>query len=109
MPALGGSPQRVSISSGATTGDLAWSPSGAFFVFTGLGQGLFTVSAEGGEAHQLTKPTSGGDVSPSIFPDNGALAFVRRTSTFNSGVLVRRLNPAAPPPGSPRQITAGAL
>jgi Tol biopolymer transport system component/predicted Ser/Thr protein kinase len=112
MPALGGPPQRVSISSGATssgatTGDLAWSPNGIFFVFTGPGQGLFAVSTEGGEAHQLTKPAAGGDGSPSISPDSGALAFVRRTSTFNSGVLVMPLNRDGTAAGSPKQITTG--
>src|SRR2546430_1221036 len=81
MPALGGVPQRVSISNGATSGDLAWSPGGTFFVFTGAGQGLFAVSADG-EVHQLTKPAAGGDVSPGLSPDGGTLAFVRRTSTF---------------------------
>jgi serine/threonine protein kinase len=116
MPALGGPPQRVSISSGATpsgattgatTGGLAWSPSGAFFVFAGPGQGLFAVSAEGGEAHQLTKPSAGGDDSPSISPDSGALAFVRSTSTFNSAVLVLPMNRDGTAAGSAKQITAG--
>lgn len=107
MPALGGPPQRVSISSSATTGGLAWSPSGAFFVFTGPGQGLFAVSAEGGEAHQLTKPAAGGDDSPSISPDSGALAFVQRTSTFNSAVLVLPLNRDGTAAGSAKQITTG--
>jgi hypothetical protein len=37
MPALGGVPRCVSISIGATNGDLAWSAGGAFFVFTGGG------------------------------------------------------------------------
>ena len=107
MPALGGSPQRVSMSSTATTGELTWSPSGTFFVFTGPGQGLFTVSAEGGEAHQLTKPASGADGSPSIAVDGGTLAFVRRTSTFNSGVFVIPLNRNGGAAGSAKQITAG--
>src|SRR5258708_211492 len=112
LPPLGGPPQRVSISvgatsSGATSGDIAWSSSGAFFVFTGPGRGLFAVSAEGGEAHQLTKPTTGDDVSPSISPDSGALAFVRRTSTFNSGVLMMSLNRDGTAGGSAKKITAG--
>ncbi len=107
MPALGGSPQRVSIPSSAATGDLAWAPSGAFFVFTGPGQGLVSVSAEGGEAHQLTKPAAGIDVSPSISPESSALAFVRRTSQFNSGVLVMPLNRDGTAAGPPQQITAG--
>jgi Tol biopolymer transport system component len=106
MPALGGSPQRISSSAGATTGDLTWSPSGTYFVFTGSGQGLFVVSAEGGEAHPLTKPPSGADVSPSISPD-GMLAFVRRTSTFNSAVLVMPLNRDGTSAGSAKEIATG--
>jgi Tol biopolymer transport system component/predicted Ser/Thr protein kinase len=107
MPALGGQPQRVSISPGATTGDLAWSPSGAFFVYTGPSEGLFAVSAEGGEARQLTKPPTGGDISPSISPDGDALAFVRRTSTFTSGVFLMPLNRDGTAAGPAKQITAG--
>ena len=107
MPALGGRPQRISMSTGAVGGVLAWSPSGAFFVFTGPGSGLYAVSAEGGEARQLTKPTAGGDGSPSISPDNRTLAFVRRTSTFNSGVFVMPLNRDGSSAGAARQITTG--
>ena len=107
MPALGGVPQRVSISKGATIGDLAWSPGGAFFVFTGAGQGLFTVSADGGEVHELTKPAAGADISPALSPDGGMLAFVRRTSTFNSGVFVMPLNRDGTTAGAAKQITSG--
>jgi Tol biopolymer transport system component len=106
MPALGGSPQRISSSGTATTGDLTWSPSGTYFVFTGPGQGLFVVSAEGGEARQLTRPPSGADVSPSISPD-GMLAFVRRTSTFNSAVFVMPLNRDGTSGGSAKEIATG--
>ena len=107
MPALSGAPRRVSISKGAITGDLAWSPGGAFFVFTGPGHGLFAVSADGGEVHQLTKPAAGGDVSPALSPDGGMLAFVRRTSTFNSGVFVMPLNRDGTTAGAAKQITSG--
>ena len=72
MPALGGAPQRVSISKGFAGGNLAWSPGGAFFVFTGPGQGLFAVSAEGGEAHQLTQPSAGVDSSAALSPDGAS-------------------------------------
>jgi Tol biopolymer transport system component/predicted Ser/Thr protein kinase len=107
MPALGGVPQRVSISNGATSGGLAWSPGGAFFVFTGSGQGLFAVSADGGEVHQLTKPAAGADISPALSPDGGTLAFVRRTSTFNSGVFYMPLNRDGTAAGAAKQITSG--
>src|SRR5262249_59848820 len=69
MPALGGTPQRVSISKGVAGGNLAWSPGGAFFVFLGPGQGLFSVPADGGEVHQLTKLAAGVDISPALTPD----------------------------------------
>ena len=107
MPALGGAPQRVSVSKSATSGALAWSPGGAFFVFTGSGQGLFAVSADGGEVHQLTKPPAGADISPALSPDGGTLAFVRRTSTFNSGVFVMPLNRDGTAAGTAKQITSG--
>ena len=107
MPALGGAPRRVSMSTAVGYGDLAWSPGGAFFVFTGAGQGLFAVSAEGGEARRLTKPPAGGDISPALSPDGGALAFVRRTSTFNSGVFVMPLNRDGAAAGAAKQITSG--
>jgi serine/threonine protein kinase/WD40 repeat protein len=107
MPALGGVPQRISLSKPATGADLAWSPGGAFFVFTGARHGLFSVSPEGGEVHQLTNPAAGGDFSPSISPDGGMLAFVRRTSTFNSGVFVAPLNRDGTSAGAAKQITSG--
>jgi Tol biopolymer transport system component/predicted Ser/Thr protein kinase len=110
MPALGGVPQRVSISAGASNNELAWSPGGAFFVFSafsGPGQGLFAVSADGGEPRRLTKPPAGGDVSPALSPDGGTLAFVRRTSTFNSGVFVMPLNRDGTTAGAAKQITSG--
>jgi len=107
MPALGGAPQRVSISKGFAGGGLAWSPGGAFFVFTGPGQGLFAVSAEGGEVHQLTQPAAGVDSSAALSPDGGSLAFVRRTSTFNSGVFVMPLNRDGTAAGAAKQITSG--
>src|SRR5262249_25587061 len=107
MPALGGAPQRITMSRSATTGDLAWSPGGAFFVFTGAGLGLFAVSADGGEIHQLTKPAAGADISPALSPDGGTLAFVRRTSTFNSGVVVMPLNRDGTTAGAAKQITSG--
>ena len=71
MPALGGVPQRVSLSKGATSAGLAWSPGGAFFVFTGTGQGLFTVSADGGEVHELTKPAAGADEKKTFHGEEG--------------------------------------
>jgi dipeptidyl aminopeptidase/acylaminoacyl peptidase len=107
MPALGGVPRRVSIPISATNGDLAWSPGGAFLVFTGAGQGLFAVSADGGEARQLTKPAAGRDISPAVSPDGGTLAFVRRTSTFNSGVFVMPLHRDGTTAGEAKEITAG--
>jgi Tol biopolymer transport system component len=107
MPALGGTPQRVSISKGIAGGDLAWSPGGAFFVFLGPGQGLFSVPADGGEVHQLTKLAAGVDISPALSPDGGTLAFVRRTSTFNSGVFVMPLNRDGTTAGPAKQITSG--
>jgi Tol biopolymer transport system component len=107
MPALGGVPRRVSMSSPTTSADLAWSPGGAFLVFTGAGQGLFAVSAEGGEAHQLTKPAAGTDLSPALSPDGDRLAFVRRTSTFNSGVFVMPLHRDGTTAGAAQQITSG--
>jgi serine/threonine protein kinase/WD40 repeat protein len=107
MPALGGAPQRVSISNGATRGDLAWSPGGDFLVFTGTGLGLFAVSPEGGEVHELTKPGAGVDLSPALSPDGGTLAFVRRTSTFNSGVFVMPLHRDGTTAGAANQITSG--
>jgi Tol biopolymer transport system component/predicted Ser/Thr protein kinase len=107
MPALGGVPQRISISKGATAGYLAWSPGGAFFVFTGAEQGLFAVSADGGEVHELTKPAAGIDLSPALSPDGVTLAFVRRTSTFNSGVFVMPLNRDGTAAGPAKQITSG--
>jgi Tol biopolymer transport system component len=107
MPALGGSPQRVSISKGATRGDLAWSPGGDFLVFTGTGFGLFAVSPEGGEVRELTKPAAGVDLSPALSPDGSTLAFVRRTSTFNSGVFVMPLLRDGTPAGAAKQITSG--
>jgi len=106
MPALGGSPQRISTSGAPTTGDVTWSPNGAYFVFTGPGQGLFEVPAEGGEARQLTKPPKGSDVSPAISPD-GMLAFVRRTSTFNSSLYVMPLNRDGTSAGSAKEIATG--
>jgi serine/threonine protein kinase len=107
MPALGGVPQRVTLSKAATAGNLAWSPGGAFFVFTGAGQGLFAVSPDGGEVHPLTKPPAGADLSPALSPDGGTLAFVRRTSTFNSGVFLMPLNRDGTSAGAPKQITSG--
>src|SRR5262249_20213832 len=107
MPALGGTPQRVSISKTATSGNLAWSPGGAFFVFTGPEGALFVVSADGGEVHQLTKPAAGADISPALSPDGAMLAFVRRTSTFNSGVFVMPLNRDGTTAGAAKQITSG--
>ena len=106
MPALGGAPQRVSMSTAVTYGGLAWSPGGAFFVFTGS-QGLFTVSADGGEVHQLTKPAAGADISPALSPDGATLAFVRRTSTFNSGVFFMPLKRDGTAAGPAKQITSG--
>jgi Tol biopolymer transport system component len=110
MPTLGGVPQRVSIPTRASNNELAWSPGGAFFVFSafsGPGQGLFAVSADGGEPRRLTKPPAGGDVSPALSPDGGTLAFVRRTSTFNSGVFVMPLNRDGTTAGAAKQITSG--
>lgn len=107
MPALGGAPRRVSISNAATRGDLAWSPAGAFFVFTGPGQGLCAVSVDGGEVHQLTKPPAGSDISPALSADGSALAFVRRTSAFNSGVFVMPLNRDGIAAGAAKQLTSG--
>lgn len=107
MPALGGAPQRVSISKPASSGNLAWSPGGAFFVFTGPDGALFIVSADGGELHQLTKPAAGADISPALSPDGAMLAFVRRTSTFNSAVFVMPLNRDGTTAGAAKQITSG--
>ena len=107
MPALGGVPRRVSMSSPATTADLAWAPGGVYFVFTGTGQGLCSVSSDGGEVHQLTKPTAAFDLSPELSPDGSTLAFVRRTSTFNTGVFVASINRDGASVGAPKEITSG--
>ena len=108
MPALGGAPQRVSMSEGgATGGGLAWSPGGAFFVFSGANQALYAVPAEGGQVRQLTKPAGAVDLSPALTPDGSALAFVRRTSTFNSGVFVMPLHRDGSAAGEAKPITSG--
>ena len=56
---------------------------------------------------QLTKPAAGADISPALSPDGGMLAFVRRTSTFNSGVFVMPLNRDGTTAGAAKQITSG--
>src|SRR5262249_39944090 len=61
----------------------------------------------GGEVHQLTKPAAGGDSSPALSPDGNTLAFVRRTSTFNSGVFVMPLNRDGTTAGPAKQVTSG--
>lgn len=62
---------------------------------------------DGGEVHQLTKPAAGADISPALSPDGAMLAFVRRTSTFNSGVFVMPLNRDGTMAGAAKQITSG--
>jgi eukaryotic-like serine/threonine-protein kinase len=62
------------------------------------------------EAHELTRLPAGGDSSdflPSISPDSRALAFVRRTSTYNYGVMVLPLNRDGTAAGSATQVTTG--
>ncbi|MGO9256558.1 MAG: protein kinase domain-containing protein [Bryobacteraceae bacterium] len=121
MPAMGGPPQRISVSPpGARAGGISWSANGEFLVFTGTRPGLSVVSAEGGEAHELTRLPAGGDPlgqaleestaydsSPSIAPDSRAVAFVRYTSSDNACVMVLLLNRDGTATGSPKQITNG--
>jgi dipeptidyl aminopeptidase/acylaminoacyl peptidase len=102
-------PQRVSIPTSASNNERRGRRR-AFFVFSafsGPERGLFAVSADGGEPRRLTKPPAGGDVSPALSPDGGTLAFVRRTSTFNSGVFVMPLNRDGTTAGAAKQITSG--
>src|SRR5205807_9969275 len=60
-----------------------------------------------GEISELTKPAAGSDRAPAISPDGRAVAFVRRTSTYNSAVMVLPLNREGAAAGNPEQITTG--
>jgi Tol biopolymer transport system component len=106
MPALGGAPQRISTSE-RTRGGLAWSPGGSFLVFTGAEWGLRAVSADGGTVRLLTKPRASADIYPALSPDGGAVAFVRRTNSFNSNVFVMPLKQDGSAAGAEKQLTSG--
>jgi hypothetical protein len=70
--------------------------------------GLFSASADGGAAQPMTKPPSGtADIYPAVSPDGGELAFVRRTSTFNSNVFVMPLKRDGTSAGAAKPITSG--
>jgi eukaryotic-like serine/threonine-protein kinase len=109
MAALGGSPRRVAeFPSGATPAYVAWSPSGRYFVVDlGWRLGLSTVSAESAEFKPLTKPTAATDYYPALSPDGRAVAFIRRTSTYNSAIVVLPLTREGAGGGTERTLTAG--
>ena len=110
MPALGGSKRHVWTGAGEGKDpavSVAWSPDGSFFVLDGPGVGLHTISAEGGELKELTKPEAGVDRYAAISPDGSAVAFVRQTSTYNSALMVLPLTRAGSRGGDEVRITTG--
>jgi serine/threonine protein kinase/Tol biopolymer transport system component len=107
IPALGGSPRRISAFQGGASLDVAWSKDDSFLVFSGMRAGLSIVSPDGGDPRELSKPGEGRDISPAISPDARYVAFVRRTSVFNSHVLVMPLNGQHGAAGEAKQITTG--
>jgi serine/threonine protein kinase len=108
MPALGGATRKiVSFGNGGGADSVAWAPSRAFFILGGPGDALTVVPAEGGEPKKITKLPFGYDREPAISPDSSAVAFIRRTSTFNANILVLRLKPDGTPVGEPKAITTG--
>lgn len=108
IAALGGMPRRVAkLGNLSGAADVAWAPRGSFFVLDGRSGGLMTISGEGGEPREFTKPAGGNDDNPAIAPDGRAVAFVRHTSTFNSTVMLLPLTKEGSPAGEPKAITKG--
>ena len=102
MPSLGGAPHRIATLANGAGSDVSWSPDGSTLVFDDAHSHLYTVGADGGEPKKLTNATGPIDHSPAIAPDGRSVAFVRRTSTYNSQVMAIPLKG-----GEPQQITTG--
>jgi Tol biopolymer transport system component/predicted Ser/Thr protein kinase len=108
MPALGGTARKITPFDGNGDPDgVSWAASRSFFVVGGPGAGLSLISAEGGELKSLTKPTFGADREPAISPDSAAVAFVRKTATYNSQLLLLKLKAEGSSVGEPKVLTHG--
>jgi Tol biopolymer transport system component len=108
MPALGGTARKIAVFPGESDpGSVSWAPSRAFFVVAGPGLGLSVVPSESGEVRGLTKPPFGQDREPAISPDSAAVAFVRRTATFNTQILMLNLKADGSAAGEPKVLTHG--
>lgn len=106
IPALGGTPRRIArLRDTPSVLNVAWAPDGSFFILDGRGAGLIAIRGEGGEPRELTKPQSASDHYPAIAPDGSAVAFVRRTSMFNSMLMLLPLTAEGIPDGEPQSIT----
>lgn len=86
---------------------LSWAPDGKYLAFSGQRSthqpnGIFLLSMETLEAHQLTTPPEGflGDSTPAFSPDGKLLAFVRGASSRDVEVYVM---PATG--GEPKRLT----
>jgi Tol biopolymer transport system component len=108
MPALGGASRRIaSLPSGWRGADVAWAPSGEFFVMSTDRSSLMVAPAQGGNLRELTHPKVADDHSPAISPASDAIAFVRHTSSYNSQLFILAVGRDGSAAGEPRQLTSG--
>ena len=108
MPALGGPPRKIApLPQDSEANDVAWSPDGSFLILDGPGAALSVVAAEGGEPRKLPRPANGGDRVPAISPDGRTVAFVRKTSTYNSTLMTMPLAHDGSSAGPAQAVTTG--
>lgn len=96
---------------------LAWSPDGAYLVFTSLNDDsvdtasylLHALSIETGGVHRLTNDPAVYDSSPAVSPDGRWLAFSRFgiEEGWSSGLMVQRLGSGLKPEGRPVAVPSG--
>ena len=105
IPALGGPERKLAILDWAVGGwyhnNLHWSPDGKYLGFR-EGRGIFLLSVESLEKHELTSPSADFDADNfcSFSPDGKTLAFVREMNYTNGDVFTVPITG-----GEPKRLT----